>query len=92
MRKDTPYGPVWIFPDSLSEKTARHGARLDLMWPDLDDFVAMHAGARRGGAWFVRAPQAALEARGLPTGSAAEHPVAEGTIWPPLPPTGIGAK
>lgn len=85
MRNDTDYGPVWIFPDMLPKKAARHGARLDLMWPDLEGFTAMHTGPSTGGAWLVRAPKAALEARGLLTGSASEHPVAEGTVWPPLP-------
>lgn len=44
----------------------------------------MHTGSPKGGAWVVRAPMAALEKAGLPTGSAAEHPVAEGTVWPPI--------
>lgn len=84
MRQDTDIGPVWLFPDMLPEKAAKHGARLDLMWPDLEGFIAMHMGPTRGGAWLVRAPTAALKALGLPTGSASEHPVAEGTVWPPL--------
>jgi len=54
------------------------------MWPDLEGFIAMHSGPAHGGAWLVRAPAAALEAMGFPTGSAAEHPVAEGTCWPPI--------
>lgn len=83
-RTETPHGPVWIVPDNLPEKAAKHAARLDLMWPDLEGFDAAHMGPGRGGAWLVRAPMAALEARGLPTGSAAEHPVADGTVWPPL--------
>jgi hypothetical protein len=81
---ETPFGPVWMVPDNLPEKVAMQAARLALAWPDLDGFVAMHTGPPRGGAWLVRAPMAALEARGLPTGSAAEHPVKEGTVWPPL--------
>lgn len=84
MRRDTPLGPVWIYPDMLSEKVAKQGARLELLWPDLDGFTAMHTGPPKGGAWFVRAPTAALEAAGMPTGSASEHPVAEGTVWPPI--------
>lgn len=84
MRQDTPFGPVWIFPDMLPEKAAMHGARLELLWPDLEGFSAMHTGAPSGGAWIVRAPLAALENAGLPTDSAAEHPVAEGTVWPPI--------
>jgi hypothetical protein len=83
MRHDTPLGPVWIFPDGLGSKAAMQGARLELMWPDLEGFDAKHTGPNPGGAWFVRAPKAALEARGMLTGSAAEHPVAEGTVWPP---------
>lgn len=84
MREDTVFGPVWLFPDFLSEKAAKQGARLELMWPDLDGFSAMHTGPPKGGGWVVRAPLAALEMRGLPTDSAAEHPVAEGTVWPPI--------
>jgi len=75
---------VWIYPDALPEKAAMHGARLELLWPDLDGFVAMHMGPSHGGAWIVRAPKAALKEAGLPTGSASEHPVAEGTVWPPI--------
>jgi hypothetical protein len=84
MRTDTEVGPVWLVPDKLGEKAAKHVARLDLLWPDLDGFVAMHTGPARGGSFVIRAPRAALEARGLPTGSAAELPVAEGTCWPPI--------
>lgn len=84
MRHDTPLGPVWIYPDMLPSKAAMQGARLELMWPDLEGFTAMHTGPETGGAWFVRAPKAALEKAGLPTRSAAEHPVAEGTVWPPI--------
>lgn len=83
-RQETPFGPVWLEPDFLGEKAAMQAARLDLAWPDLEGFVAMHTGPSRGGAYVVRAPRAALEARGLPTGSAAEVPVAEGTVWPPI--------
>lgn len=85
MRQETPFGPVWIFPDALPEKAAKHGARLELMWPDLEGFSAMHAGPPPPcGAWVVRAPMVALERAGLQTGSASEHPVAEGTVWPPI--------
>jgi hypothetical protein len=84
MRQDTPYGPVWLFPDMLPERAAMHGARLELAWPDLEGFSAMHTGPPKGGAWVVRAPLAALERAGLPTDSAAEHPVKEGTVWPPI--------
>lgn len=84
MRQDTPFGPVWLFPDMLPAKAAMHGARLELMWPDLEGFIAGHTGPPKGGAWLVRAPLEALKARDLPTGSAAEHPVAEGTVWPPI--------
>lgn len=84
MREDTSFGPVWIFPDMLPEKAAKHGARLDLMWPDLEGFVAMHMGNAKGGAWLVRAPKAALENSGCLTASASEWPVAEGTVWPPV--------
>lgn len=83
MRQDTPFGPVWLFPDMLPEKAAKHGARLDLLWPDLDGFSAMHMGPGKGGAWLVRAPKEALDRAGYRTDSAAEHPVAEGTVWPP---------
>jgi hypothetical protein len=83
-RTDTPRGPVWLVPGGLGEKAAKHTARLDLLWPDLDGFVAMHTGTGLTSAWLVRAPRAALEARGLPIGSAAELPVADGTVWPPL--------
>lgn len=61
-----------------------HYARLDLMWPDLDGFVALHTGPPRGGAYVVRAPRAALLARGLPIGSAAEIPIPDDSAWPPL--------
>lgn len=84
MRQDTPFGPVWIFPDMLPKKAAMHGARLDLLWPDLEGFSAMHTTLFGSGAWVVRAPLAALEKNGLSTDSAAEHPVAEGTVWPPI--------
>lgn len=84
MRQDTPLGPVWLIPDMLPDKVAMHSARLELLWPDLEGFSAMHTGPSSGGAWLVRAPMAALEAAGLPTGSAAEHPVKEGTVWPPI--------
>lgn len=84
MRQDTPLGPVWLLPDRLGEKVAKQTARLELCWPDLDGFTAMHTGPSQGGAYLVRAPKAALEAAGLPTASAAEHPVKEGTVWPPL--------
>jgi len=84
LRQDTPYGPVWLFPDMLPSKAAMHGARLELLWPDLEGFSAMHTGPPEGGTWIVRAPIAALEKAGLPTDSAAEHPVAEGTCWPPI--------
>lgn len=84
MREDTPLGPVWLVPDMLGEKGAKTTARLDLMWPDLDGFVAMHTGPSPGGAYLVRAPRVALETAGLPLGSAAELPVAEGTVWPPI--------
>lgn len=87
MRTDTPLGPVWLVPDNLGEKVAKTTAQLDLAWPDLDGFVAAHTGPSPGGAYLVRAPMAALKSRDLPTGSAAEHPVAEGTAWPPLIPT-----
>lgn len=84
MRVATELGPVWLVPDKLPEKVAKQAARLDLAWPDLDGFVAMHTGHGDEGAWLIRAPREALEARGLPTGSAAELPVAEGTVWPPI--------
>ena len=84
MREDTPFGPVWIFPDFLPMRAAMHGARLELAWPDLEGFSAMHTGPPTGGGWVVRAPLAALEKAGLRTDSAAEHPVAEGTVWPPI--------
>lgn len=84
MRKDTPLGPVWIVPDMLPEKSAKHTARMDLQWPDLNGFVAMHTGPPRGGMWIIRAPKVALEARGLPITAAAELPVKEGTCWPPI--------
>lgn len=84
MRQDTPLGPVWVVPDTLPEKAAKHAARLDLTWPDLEGFVAMHTGPSRGGGWVVRAPEAALRARGYPVTSAAELPVKEGTVWPPI--------
>ena len=84
MRVDTPFGPVWMYPDMLPEKAAMHGPRLELLWPDLEGFIAMHPVLGRGGEWVVRAPKAALEKAGFPTDSAAEHPVAEGTVWPPI--------
>lgn len=84
MRTDTPLGPVWLVPDHLGEKGARKLAQLDLAWPEIDGFVAMHTGPARGGAFVVRAPRAALEERGLPIGSAAELPTADGTAWPPI--------
>lgn len=84
MREDTVFGPVWLFPDFLPEKAAKQGVRLELMWPDLEGFTAMHTGPPTGGGWVVRAPMAALLHAGLPTDSAAEHPVAEGTVWPPI--------
>lgn len=84
MRQDTPFGPVWIYPDNLPERAAMHGARIDLLWPDLDGFVAMHTGPAIGGAWLVRAPKEVLDKRGYRTDSAAEHPVADGTCWPPI--------
>lgn len=83
-RTDTKFGPVWIFPDMLPQKAAKHGARMDLAWPDLEGFTAEHMGNARGGAWLVRAPIEALAARHFPTDSGAEHPVEEGTIWPPI--------
>lgn len=83
-REDTPYGPVWIFPDMLPEKAAKHGARLDLAWPDLEGFTAEHTGPPTGGAWLVRAPIEALASRHFSTDSGAEHPTAEGTVWPPI--------
>jgi hypothetical protein len=83
-RVDTPFGPIWLLPDMLPEKAAKHSARLELLWPDLEGFTAMHTGPDGGGGWVVRAPLAALEKNGLPTDSAAEHPVAEGTVWPPI--------
>lgn len=85
MRTDTEFGPVWLVPDKLGEKAAKQVARLDLLWPDLEGFSAMHTGPAHGGAFVVRAPRAALAERGLPTGSAAEVPVADGTCWPPIP-------
>jgi hypothetical protein len=84
MRQDTPIGPIWIVPDFMSEKVAKQAARLDLMWPDLEGFVAMHTGPKNGGVWIVRAPRAALEAREYPVTAAAELPVKEGTCWPPI--------
>jgi hypothetical protein len=83
-RTDTPLGPAWLVPDHLGEKAAKHVARLELLWPDIEGFVAMHTGPSNGGAYIVRAPRAALEACGLPVGTAAELPVAEGTAWPPI--------
>jgi len=82
-RADTPFGPVWLVSDRIPEKAAKHVARLELLWPDLEGFIAMHTGPDGGGAWCVRAPIAALEARGFRSDSGAEHPVAEGTVWPP---------
>lgn len=84
MRQDTPLGPVWILQDFLPPAVAKHAARLELQWPDLEGFTAMHTGPPKGGGWLVRAPRAALEAAGLPIGSAAELPVAPGTVWPPI--------
>lgn len=84
MRQDTPLGPVWLVPDHLGEKAARHAVRLELLLPDLDGIVAMHTGPANGGAFVVRAPRAALEEHGYPTTSAAELPVKDGTCWPPL--------
>lgn len=84
MRQDTPFGPIWIYPDMLGEKLVKKGAQIDLMWPNSEGFIAMHTGPAVGGAWVVRAPMEALEAQGYRTDSAAEHPVAEGTIWPPI--------
>lgn len=85
MRHETPLGPVWLLPDMLPEKVAKQYARLDLQWPDLDGFIAMHTGPPEGGgAWVVRAPAKALKANRFATGSASEHPVAEGTVWPPI--------
>lgn len=86
MRQDTEFGPVWIYPDTLGEKAAKQGARLELLWPDLEGFIAMHMGPSPGGAFLVRAPAEALAARHFKTGSASEHPVAEGTVWPPIQP------
>lgn len=86
MRVDTPFGPVWTFPDALGKKAAMHGARLELLWPNLEGFTADHTGPRFGGAWLVKAPKAALEARGFRTYSASENPTAEGKVWPPLNP------
>jgi hypothetical protein len=59
MREDTVFGPVWLFPDFLPEKAAKHGVRLELMWPTLEGFTAMHTGPPKGGGWVVRAPMAA---------------------------------
>lgn len=84
MRKDTPLGPVWIVPNTLPERAAKHAARLDLGWPNLDGFVAMHTGPKIGGMWIVRAPRAALIANNCLITSAAELPVKEGTCWPPI--------
>ena len=84
MRVDTPLGPVWMITDQLSEKTAMQVALMELLWSDLEGFTAMHTGPSPGGQWIIRAPTAALEKAGLPTGSAAEHPVKEGTVWPPI--------
>lgn len=84
MREDTPLGPVWIIPDHLGEKAAKHAVRLELLLPDLDGIVAMHTGPPKGGVWIVRAPCAALEERGFPITTAAELPVKEGTCWPPI--------
>jgi hypothetical protein len=83
MRVDTPYGPVWLYPDTLHRKVAMQGARLELAWPDLNGFSAMHTGSGDEGAWVVRAPRAALEQAGYRSDSAAEYPVKEGTVWPP---------
>lgn len=83
MKQDTPIGRVWLVPDMLGYKGAKVHAQLDLMWPTIDGFVALHTGPSRGGAFLVRAPREALEARGLPTGSAAERPVADDKVWPP---------
>lgn len=77
---------MWLVPANLGEKAAKHLARLELAWPDLEGFVAMHTGAGPSAAFVVRAPRAALEARGLPIGSAAEAPVRDGTCWPPIGP------
>jgi hypothetical protein len=57
---------------------------MDLLWPDLEGFTAMHTGPPKGGAWVVRAPIAALEHAGYRTDSGAEHPVKDGTVWPPI--------
>lgn len=97
-RTDTPLGPVWMVMDGLSEDAAKHYARLDLAWPDIDGFVAMHTGPPKGGAWVVRAPLEALVARHMLPHSAAELPVKDGTVWPPISEEGdkilkaIGAK
>lgn len=84
MKYDTDLGPVWVVPDMLGEKVAKQEARIYLMWPDLEGFTAMHMGPSPGGAWVVRAPREALAARHFPLASAAEYPVAEGTVWPPV--------
>lgn len=84
MRHDTPLGPVWIIPDNLGEQAAKHAVRLELALPNLEGIVAMHTGPRRGGAFLIRAPRAALEEHGYPTTAAAELPVEKGTCWPPI--------
>lgn len=84
MRKDTPLGPAWILPDTLSEKVAKQVVRVELMMESLDGIVAMHTGSEGRGAWIVRAPRAALEEHGYPITSAAELPVKDGTCWPPI--------
>lgn len=84
MRKDTPLGPVWLVPDSLSEGVAKHAVRLELLMSKIDGLVALHTGPKQGGAWVIRAPRAVLEEHGYPIHSAAELPVAEGTCWPPI--------
>lgn len=84
MRVDTPFGRVWVVPDILGERGAKVYAQLDLTWPSIDGFSAMHTGPETNGAFLVRAPMDALEKNGLSLYSAAEWPVKDGTVWPPL--------
>lgn len=84
MRQDTPLGPVWLLPDMLGEAVVKEYVRVELLMPTTDGIVAMHTGPPKGGAYVVRAPRAVLEEHGYPTTSAAELPVKEGTVWPPI--------
>lgn len=84
MRVDTPLGPVWLLPDYLGEALAKKTVQIELMLPDTFDIVAMHTGPSKGGGFVVRAPCSALVDLGYSPLSAAELPVKEGTVWPPI--------